>query len=377
MRVALLTEIISPYRIPVFNHLAKLPGIDLTVLFSSETEAHRKWENLKDGIEFKYEVLPGMALHRTKHLSLFFNPGIISTLRRGKYDTIICGGYHQPPNWFALVYAKINRKRILLWSESNRQDERTRNFAKDVFKKLIIPAFDAYIVPGTPQSEYLNDFSIPTSNIWVAPNAVDVEFFMTASERYRAEKEQIKQKLGISGTVVLYVGRLIDSKGVEDLLSAFETISQNRDVVLVLVGNGPDEERYQMIAHERNIRACFVGFQQQTDLPMYYAIADLFVFPTHSDPWGLVLNEALSCGLPVVVSAAAGAAADLVKPDWNGYRYALGDMEALTKSMEELLDAPLKRQAMGMHSQQLVLEFTPEKCAMGIANAIQNRRAVN
>ena len=366
MRVALLTEIISPYRIPVFNHLAKHPDIQLKVFFSAETEEHRSWRVLKDEIDFEYEVLPSLIVRRTEHLSLFFSPYVVTALIKGKFDTIICGGYHQPTHWVALVYGKITRKRVLLWNESNRRDARAHNLFKDIYKKVLIQGFDGYLVPGSAQGEYLQDFGISTSRMWKAPNAVDVKFFRDTSELYRSKKEQIKHRLDVSGPVVLYVGRLIDAKGVNDLLLAFERIRCQRDVVLILAGDGPDREKFQSIARTRGIPVKFIGFQQRDDLPMYYAIADVFVFPTHTDPWGLVLNEAMSCGLPVVVSSAAGAVDDLVEHGWNGYVYEASNVEELAKYVQELLDAPKLRQEMGAYSQQIILGYTPERCAQAL-----------
>ena len=106
VRVALLTEIISPYRIPVFNELAAMEGVELDVLFFSETEGRRNWRIPWEKIHFRYRVLPGLLVtRRYQGGPVFFNPGIVGALRRGKYRAVICFGYHHPTIWLALLWS--------------------------------------------------------------------------------------------------------------------------------------------------------------------------------------------------------------------------------------------------------------------------------
>lgn len=375
MRVAILTEIISPYRIPVFNHLASHPEIDLKVIFASETEELRHWRVPKEQIRFNYEVLPGRVIARTyQNSSLFFNPTIIQTLHRGHFDTIIFGGYHHFSYWLALAYSKLISKDIILWNESTLKDFRFESKLRHGFKTLLIRSFNRYVVPGTAQRDYLMSFGIQPNTIWTAPNAVDVEFFSETCEQARQNKIALKALLGIQEDVVLFVGRLIDEKGVKDLLQAFERINENYNVTLVIVGSGEQEQQYRDYVETCGLRVVFTGFQQQEDLPRYYGIADIFVFPTHTDTWGLVLNEAMSCSLPLIASSAAGATGDLVKHDWNGYIYETGDIDTLVKYIETLLDSSEMRETMGNHSREMIESYTPEKCAQGFANVILRLR---
>lgn len=373
MRVAILTEIISPYRIPVFNKLATYPNIELKVLFASETEGLRNWRVAKERIQFDYEVLPGKVIAKTyQNGSLFLNPTIAGSIRQGKFDVIIFGGYHHPSYWLALAYSKAAGKRTILWSESNLRDHRIQSSLRMAFKRFLIGAFDRYLVPGTAQRKYLESFGVHETKIWLAPNAVDVDHFASGSAAQRTRKDVIKASLGITGDVILYVGRLIDDKGMADLLPALEDVIRHHPATLLVVGTGPDEKRYRAFAAERNLPVIFAGFQQQEDLPRYYAIADIFAFPTHSDTWGLVLNEAMSCGLPIVASSAAGAVDDLVFHGENGYIHPPGESAAIADAIKKLLIAPSARHKMGIRSAQIMEGFTPEKCAEGFRNVIQD-----
>ena len=381
IRVALLTEIISPYRVPVFNQLASDPRIQLQVLFLAETEDRRRWRVPKSEIRFPFRVLPGRVIARTyQQAPLFLNPGVISHLRQGKYDVIICGGYQHPTYWLALLYCKLARKRALLWTESNRHDARSSNRAKDAYKRLLIGLYDGYIAAGSAQKEYLGDFGIDPESIWLAPNAVDNHFFTQAATTQRAIKEKLKEELGIRGQVVLYVGRLLDAKGIPDLLQAFGGVAKGRDATLVIVGDGPDERKYRVMAHRAGLPVYFAGFQQQEELPRFYGMADIFVFPTQSDQWGLAINEAMASGLPVIVSSVAGATPNLVRDGYNGLLFEPGDVPALAAHMERLLTDPELANQMGQASQHMIESHSPERCAAGFIEAItgvyrQNEKA--
>lgn len=372
-RVAILTEIISPYRIPVFNALAEDPDIELDVLFFAETESRRSWQIPKEKIRFSYKVLKGIITGRSAHDdSIFFNPLVVFELIKGRHDTIIVGGFHHPTAWLALVYAYIARKRLLLHSESTLEDKRSGTEVKERLKRFFVRHSSGYIVPGTPQRRYLLSLGAKRDNIWKAPNSVDTELFSKALEEREQQKEEIKEKLGIRGTVMLYVGRMIDAKGVKDLIEAFMGIQEKHsDANLVLVGEGPDMEKYEKFCLEKKIpRLIFTGFKDQEELPQYYAIADIFVFPTHTDPWGLVINEAMLSGLPVVCSQAAGAAEDLVKHGLNGFLHKSGDIDAIRGHICRLLGDRERRDAMGRRSREIINGYTPANMALGIKKAI-------
>ena len=372
VRVALLTEIISPYRIPVFNELAAMEGVELDVLFFSETEGRRNWRIPWEKIHFRYRVLPGLLVtRRYQGGPVFFNPGIVGALRRGKYRAVICFGYHHPTIWLALLWCWFSRARALLWSESTRRDARSSNALVNWLKRRLLRRFDGFVAAGNSQAAYLRHLGAPAGKIWVAPDAVDSDFFSTQSNIHHDRKRETMQSLGVEGPVILYVGRLIDAKGIPELLDAFEQVRNRQQATLILVGDGPDRALYQDHCHERSLVAVrFEGFRPQEELPRYYGIADVFVFPTRSDPWGLVLNEAMCAGLPVICSTAAGAAADLVKPGRNGLLHDPGDVETIVEHLLKLLGNGGLRRRMGISSRKIILGFSPRKMAQGFAEAV-------
>jgi glycosyltransferase involved in cell wall biosynthesis len=114
----------------------------------------------------------------------------------------------------------------------------------------------------------------------------------------------------------------------------------------------------------------FAGFAQREQLATYYALAEMLVLPTYADTWGLVVNEAMACGLPVILSRAAGCAADLLKENWNGVLIPPRDVESLTAAMRELADQPELCATMGANSAQHILNYSPKEWSRGIAQLV-------
>ncbi len=372
IKTAVLTEIISPYRVPVLNELAADPRLELDVFFFAETEGRRAWRIPREQIRFNYRVLPGLLMaHRYQQGPIFFNPGIWLALFKGRYRAVVCFGYHHPTIWLALLYCRLTGTRSLVWSESTLRDVRSSSRVVEAFKRVIIRYCDGFVAAGAAQADYLRHLGAHPEQIWVAPDSVDSDFFTSQSQAYRIRQAEIKRDFGAEGPVVLYVGRLLDAKGILELLAAFERVVEQTPATLVLVGDGPDKSHYEQMCCERQWTFVhFEGFHQQEDLPRYYGMADVFVLPTYSDPWGLVLNEAMCAGLPIICSTAAGAAADLVQPGRNGFLHEPGDAEAISRHLMTLLADDELRCRMGTASREIIQDYSPQKMAQGFAEAV-------
>jgi glycosyltransferase involved in cell wall biosynthesis len=237
-----------------------------------------------------------------------------------------------------------------------------------------------YVVPGKASFEYVRSYGAAEKNIFTAPNAVDTEFFAVRAESVRRDAATNRGILGLPSRFFLFVGRLVHDKGVFDLLRAYGALAPElrAEIGLVFVGDGA--ARPELEAQAKGIApgtVTFPGFVHREVLARYYALADMFLFPTHSDPWGLVVNEAMACGLPVISTKVAGCIADLVDDLWNGRVIEPGDSHQLTAAMEELAGNALLRAQMGQHSRERILHYSPEACAAGIANAILSSRTIS
>jgi glycosyltransferase involved in cell wall biosynthesis len=375
----LLTEIIAPYRIPVFNALAQHEDIDLQVIFLAETDStQRQWLVYKQDIRFPYQVLPSWRRRFGKY-HVLLNRGLQKALAAAAPDVIVCGGYNYLASWQALWWARRRRVSFALWVESTAKDLRKKFPLVELLKAQFMKKCNAFVVAGKSAAEYVKSFGAADDRIYFAPDAVDTEFFSKRSEALRHRAGSGGPQSNLPPRFFLFVGRLVPEKGVFDLLDAYSALSPElrSRLGLVFVGNGP-------AAAELERRAAgitpgviqFPGFAQREVLAHYYALAEAFVFPTHSDPWGLVVNEAMACSLPVICSSAAGCAEDLVTDRWNGRLVPAHDPEKLRQAMEELACDSNLRAEMGRRSRERISQYSPENCATGIANAALGRRSV-
>ncbi|MGB6632132.1 MAG: glycosyltransferase family 4 protein [Terriglobales bacterium] len=371
-RVVILTEIISPYRIPVFNALAQHEGIDLKVIFLSETDPTlRQWRVYKDEIRFSYEVLRSWRF-RVGQSNYLLNAGFSSALRTFSPDAIVCGGYNYVASWQAWMWARRHKVRFVLWSESNAQDARILSKPIEFLKARFLKGCDGFVVPGKSAFEYLCSLGSPAVEIFTAPNAVDNTFFAKDAEKVKLQPDAFRERFGLPRRFILFVGRLVLEKGVFDLLEAYAKLENGlrSEVGLVFAGDGVCRE--ELVKRARQMSAgtvCFPGFAQREDLAGLYAVAETLILPTHSDPWGLVVNEAMACGLPIIVSNVAGCSADLVDDGWNGYVVPPRDVEKLSAAIDTLVRQPALRQRMSGRSLERIRNYSPEACADGLAVA--------
>jgi glycosyltransferase involved in cell wall biosynthesis len=372
IRLALLTEIISPYRIPVFNALARREGIDLHVIFLAETDAtQRQWLVYKDEIQFPYEVLPAWRW-RWRGWHILLNRGMWRALTRFRPNSILCGGYNHPAFWEALAWSKFHSAHFAAWIESTSQDQRNSRALAHLVKRFFVRKCSAFAVPGKSASEYVRSMGIPAERIHTAPNAVDNHRFAALANSVRERDPQCRAELGLPQRYFLYAGRIVQEKGVFQSLESYARLAPalRSQIGLVFVGDGSAKrELMERTAEAQLGNVIFPGFAQRDQLAAFYALAEVLVFPTLSDPWGLVVNEAMACGLPIIATDVAGCTADLVQDGQNGYVIPAGNVGRLAEAMAAFARDPKLASGMGASSARLIESFSPESCAAGLAAA--------
>jgi 1,2-diacylglycerol 3-alpha-glucosyltransferase len=372
-RLLLITEIIAPYRVPVFNALAERADIELHVVFLSETDSSlRDWAVPRDEIRFSYQVLPSFRRRLGKY-NFLINWCLRDALEKSAPEAIVCGGYNYLVSWQAAYWAKRQQVPFLLWLESTASDHRGHLPFVEALKRNFLKMCRGFVVPGVASREYLQQFGISGQRIFRAPNAVDNRLFTERSKRARAGDSIVRKKLGLPERYFLNVGRLVEAKGVFELLAAYAKLDPalRSSVGLVFVGEGASKS--ELIACSSQIspgNVMFAGFVQKERLAEFYALSDALVFPTHSDPWGFVVNEAMACGLPVIASEVAGCVPDLIQNGWNGMVVPSKDVNNLSAAMELIATSCELRSKMGARSIERLAAYSPEACAAGIAGAV-------
>ena len=201
----------------------------------------------------------------------------------------------------------------------------------------------------------------------------DVDYFKKASDLSKRSREQLRRALGMQGTAFLYVGRLIKGKGLCALLDAYAKLAaEELSISLLLVGDGQLRTELEEWAQQRGVNSIyFIGFVQIDELPKYYGIADVFIFPSTIDRWGLVINEAMASGLPIITTSAVGAAKDLVKDGWNGFVIEPGDVESLYQCMKKRAVDEKLRQRFSQHSAERIAQWTNTEAVESFVKAIE------
>lgn len=369
-RMALITELIAPYRIPVFNALARREEIELHVIFLSRTDSSmRQWHVYDKEIQFSYQVLPCWR-KRVGKFNVLLNRGVAEALRKFSPDVVICGGYNYVASWEALRWAKRHHVPFVLWSESTGNDRRNRHAPMEFLKSKFLGSCDGFVVPGQSARDYLLSLGVKSDHICVAPNAVDTALFAAAAAVVQQHQAELRAQLALPERYFLFVGRLVHAKGVLDLLDAYDRLppTLREQVGLVFAGEGP--MRTELESRARDIHpgtVHFAGFVHREALAAYYALAECFVFPTRTDTWGLVVNEAMACGLPVICTRVAGCALDLVQE--NGRLVSVANVLELSSVIEDMATQAEVRVQMGRESRQRIEAYSPERCAAGLATA--------
>jgi len=251
-----------------------------------------------------------------------------------------------------------------------RSSRRSVKFLKSEFLRRC----SAFVAPGKAARAYLCQSAIDETRVFTAVNAVDNAFFSREAEIARKNAIRLRAELRLPERYFLFTGRLVREKGIFELLAAYAKLDQalRGSIGLVFVGDGPCREELEAEAASVSpgvIR--FVGFTQREHLPAFYALADMLVLPTHTDTWGMVVNEAMASGLPIVVSDVAGCAADLVTDGWNGKIIRSKDVSDLSLAMRKLAENPELLKSMRLNSTQRVANYSPQQWSEGIAQMVQ------
>jgi glycosyltransferase involved in cell wall biosynthesis len=364
-RIAWIVHSPTPYKTPFFRMLAKQAQVDVTFLFLYWGDPQRAWE-LDDLPGVKYKVLPGISFRKRPGQSELVHSGtaVVGELRKGCFDLVVICGYSHPTLLFALFYCFVTGTPFVLQGESH--VVQPRHPLKRALKRcLLFPLLRharAAFATGRKSADYWAEIGIPREQVFTLSNTPDLEFFQSKSDAARNTRESVRKSLGLSSRRAgLFVGRFVEEKGVEIILEAMAGLAPEKQPQLLLVGDGPLRLNYDKIIQHHNLPVRIIDFQQKSQLPELYAAADFFILPSLTEPWGVVVNEAMACRLPLLLSDQVGAAYDLLKEGCNGFMVPAGNTAAWRKAliaMTEITDTELKR--MGAASREIVCPWNHE-----------------
>ena len=278
-------------------------------------------------------------------------------------DAVLIPGYYTLPALGATLWARIRGKRVILMSESTRQDHSRKWFVEALKRTVLSRLFHGAISGGKRTRAYLRELGFPEAEIAGLYDVVDNEFFSEQTARVRERRS--RASLGLPENYFLYVGRMAPEKNVDGLIRAFARYRQAGGTwSLVLVGDGPLTAHLLQETRERGLTDAvhFAGLKDTSAIAPYYAFASCFVLASAREPWGLVVNEAMAAGLPLIVSDRCGCVDDLLEHGRNGFRY---DFSAGDEQLQNLLSrfsalGENERRRMSQISKDIISKYSPE-----------------
>ena len=370
-RVAFVTTFCPHHREQTFATLSKYEDVDF-FFFSAGGEWYWQREHGVRSGSFRHRYLWGMSIGRTR-----VAPGLPVKLWRGGYDVFVkCinGRFALPITY---VVARLKRRPFILWTGIWMRLRTPAHRLAFPVTRFIYRHADAVVVYGDHVKRYLASEGVDESRIFVAHHAVDNAQY--AQRVPEGELLELRKQLGIPEhkKVVLFLGRLVPDKGLEYLVSAFASLHRS-DSVLVLAGTGPEREKLERAAVAAGVADSVIitGHVQSERAIVYYALATVFVLPSVTLPaskelWGLVVNEAMNQGVPVIASDAVGAAAGgLIQDGVNGFVVPERNSEALAGAMRRVLDDFTLRQQLSHAAIETVRPWDNERMVTGFREAI-------
>jgi glycosyltransferase involved in cell wall biosynthesis len=356
MKILFLTNVPSPYMVDFFNELGR--HCDLTVLFekSTSTERHKSWQDYRFK-NFKGIVMRGVNTSVDKA----FCPQVIKCLNKDFYDHIIVTNPATPTGIMAIEYMKIKKIPFILESEGGFAKE--GNGLKERFKKHLMSGAKLYLSTTPKADEYFLTYGAPKNKIVKFPFTSLHKKDLVEKPLSKNEKIAIRDKLGIKGRkVVTAVGSFIPRKNYDVLIKAWRM--QYKDSTLYLIGGGEEEKHYQDLIGKHKLKNVYLlPFMGKEELSEYYKASDLFIHPTREDIWGLVINEAMANGLPVITTEMCIAGLELVKDDENGFILPVGGTDILAEKINLILSDDNLRERMAAKSLVKIQWYTFENMA--------------
>jgi glycosyltransferase involved in cell wall biosynthesis len=386
-RLLVISSHVVQYSSPVYRQLVSDSRIDLLVAYCSLQGAEPgmdpgfgvqvSWDTPLFG---GYPWISVPNLSPRPGLGRFFgllNPGLWRLVRDGNFNAILITGYFYASAWIAIAAAKWHGIPVLFITDSHnlRSWEAQSSWKLQIKRTLVRRIFSLgkiLLALSSGGVEYLKSLGFSADRIVLTPYVVDNVWWTGQAAKIDRETVRAGWRIPSNATVALFCAKLQPWKGPMDLVEAFARANV-ANAYLVFAGDGPLRSTLERKVAELGIedRVRFLGFMNQSQLPSVYVSADVLVLPSLYEPFGLVVNEAMLCGCPVVVSDKVGAKFDLVRSDENGYVFPAGNVGALAEILREILSNSERQARMGAAARQRMQTWSPREYVDGLVRGVE------
>lgn len=380
IRLAIFATHPVQYHVPIWRILTSLPHLDVMVYYFSDFSI-RGAKDPGFGVKVSWDV-PLLEGYRSEFISRDTDISKVASLQlpyakdlliRERIDAIMIQGYMHPFERQVIRAAKSMGLKIIMRGEF--ADLRKRNFLKNILRYYYLKWFyshvDAFCYIGDEARRHLLHLNVPEKKLFFSPYSVDTQLFTTQINKLN--RFVVREDLGLTNEHFCFIfsGKLIPRKEPILLLDALSKIQQRDNIALIMLGDGPLRE--QIIERGKAVlgpRFLFRGFVNQSELGKYFLAADAFVLPSSRETWGLVVNEAMQFGLPVIVSDNVGCQSNLVSNHDTGQVFLSGNSDSLASALTLLAKSPETARRQGEKAKMHIKNFTSESSANGISEAL-------
>lgn len=363
---------------PWFQALADRPEIQLKVYFGMIPDKEQQgkgfgipfeWDiPLLDG--YQWEVLSEKGNRKNKAISV---KRIVVALKESNPDAALLAGWNSPFLIKSLLVCRTLKIPLIVRGESNAM--KPRPWWVRLIHRAIMAQFNAFLAIGKGNEEFYNQYVKDAGKLFHAPYCVDNNRFSKQASAMVVKKSILRRKWGIPDDKIcfLFAGKLIQKKRPLDLLEALKTIVQKEPKIhLLVVGTGELMEQAQYSVRKYSLPVTFTGFLNQMEMAQAYVAADCLVLPSdYDETWGLVVNEAMACGIPAIVSDRVGCGPDLVDDGFTGYVFPFGDILKLAEVIMSVALDQTKLEELALNALDRVQEYTIEETVKGTVAAVQ------
>ncbi|HWN11865.1 MAG TPA: glycosyltransferase family 4 protein [Pyrinomonadaceae bacterium] len=347
LRVGILLTHPTQYHSPWFQELAKRPQIEIKVFYCFQPDSQQQGLDFDVPFEWDIPLLDGYPSSFLKNVARspgfnFFGcdtPEIRRIIASREFDAWIINGWKVKSDWQAMTSCWKNRIPMLIRGDSNLLDHKTLHLraAKRLVLGRWIPRFNRYLTVGKLNEDFYEFYGANPSRFFPVRHFVDNDRFAQQATSARTRAAELKSKWGIpAGAVVfLFAGKFIDKKRPMDALLAIERVNaKGLKVHLLMTGDGKLRSELEEYTRRNQLPVSFSGFLNQEAIAEAYACANVLLLPSgYAETWGLVVNEAMSCGIPAIVSDRVGCGPDLVKHGKTGFIFPVGNIETLAEAV--------------------------------------------
>ena len=389
VRLAYVVSHPIQYQAPLLRRIAREPDIDLTVLFGSDFSI-RGYKDEGFGVEVTWDV-PLLDGYRSQFLPRLRDTGTVSPLSpisRGilrrlsnpdgspAFDALWVHGYASVNALHAIFAANALGIPVLLRAESwlaDRPRSLSTLLTKHLFLHLLRPAIAATLPIGSRNRDYWTHYFGPDMPQFLMPYAVDNAWFAQRTAAADPNKLRAELQLTPDRPVILFASKLQTRKHADHLFEAYAhlCVTAPNPPYLLIVGDGEERPRLEARARDLALEGVrFPGFRNQSELPTFFALSDVFVLPSRHEPWGLIVNEAMAAGCAVIVSNEVGSHSDLVTDGVEGFVFPVGDIDGLTKALARVVSSPDQTQRMREAAKARIASWNFEADVRGLRQAL-------